>query len=136
VEAALVGPDEVGLDSMTVLVPLQPGAVCGDALYALMGVLNSSLLNRFYKLAYTDVNVKPAYLRTLPVPRLSPGLASAVRRRLERPGDFHLERAIDRFVADAYALSETEIDVLERGYWGDREEPLPTRAEALRLSSG
>ncbi len=136
VEAALLGPDEVGLDSMTVLVPLRPVAEAGDPLHALMGVLNSSILNRFYKLAYTDVNVKPAYLRTLPVPRTSTELAAAVQRRLARPGDHALERAIDRLVADAYGLADEEVQVLERGYWGDRDEPLPTREEALRLAAG
>jgi hypothetical protein len=124
-EAASVGSAEVGLDSLTLVAAR--GDTRGAQLEGLLGVLNSSVLNRWYKLTYTDVNVKPAYVARLPVPPLEAPLADAVRLRVARPGDLAAERRVDRLVARAYDLDEESLDVLERGYWGDElaRRPLP-----------
>jgi hypothetical protein len=37
----------------------------------LLSVLNSSLLNIYYKLHYTDKNVKPIYLKELPIKEIT-----------------------------------------------------------------
>jgi hypothetical protein len=134
VEAALVTPDEVGLDSLTLIA--ESAEKQGDSaqppasLLALLGVLNSSLLNRWYKLTFTDVNVKPLYVARVPVPPLTDALTALVRERLARPGDLALERRIDRAVATAYGLSDDAVDVLENGFWeGERSaRPLPQRS--------
>lgn len=131
VEAAPLAPHEVGLDSMTLLVPRGGGVTLDDDTCALLGVLCSSLLNRWYRLSFTDVNVKPAYLADVPVPPTSPRLAALVRLRLQCPGDLWLERAIDRLVANAWGLDERDVDALERGYWEEEltRRPMPTLAE-------
>ncbi len=41
-----------------------------DLLY-LLSILNSYLMNIYYKLHYTDKNVKPIYLKQLPIPNIS-----------------------------------------------------------------
>lgn len=136
-EAALVRPDELGLDSLTLAADRSRTDAPGEALLALLGVLNSAVLNRWYKLTYTDVNVKPMYVGELPVPPPSAPLARLVRQRLDRPGEaLALERAIDRLVASAYGLDERALDVLEQGYWGDEraKRPLPSLEAALRLA--
>ncbi len=135
-EGALLSPGEVGLDSLTLIAHDASGEALSDELCALLGVVNSSILNRWYRLAFTDVNVKPVYVRELPVPALSPELARLVRRRLGRPGDRALERAIDRLVAEAYQLGESGIGVFERGFWTEELErrPLPTLDAALALA--
>lgn len=136
VEAAPLRPEEVGLDSLTLLAaphpPSGPEAALPEPLLGLLGVLNSSVLNRWYRLTYTDVNVKPAYLSELPVPELQPSLARLVRRRLGAPGDLALERQIDRLVADAYGLAPRELEVLEAAFWGEEraDRPLPPLEEA------
>ena len=38
------------------------------ALKYLLAILNSFLMNRYYRLNYTDVNIKPLYLSKLPIP--------------------------------------------------------------------
>ena len=133
-EAAPLTPDEAGLDSLT-LISTPRAKEMNDDLCALLGVINSSLLNRWYKLHFTDVNIKPAYLRALPVPPTDKTLAQLVRRRLEQPGAIKLERAIDRLVAHAYGLDGTSIEELEKGYWADAlaERPMPTLAEARAM---
>ncbi len=40
--------------------------------FYLLSLLNSTLLNIFYKFQYTDKNVKPVYLSKLPIPVVSP----------------------------------------------------------------
>ena len=79
-EAALVPPERVCLDSLSTL-------ACDDEdlLWALLGLVSSVALNRFHRLRTTDVNVKPGALRELPVPRAllaAPGrLAELARER-------------------------------------------------------
>lgn len=135
-EAAPVLPDEVGLDSLTLVADRESALELSEPLCGLLGVLNSSVLNRWYRLSFTDVNVKPAYVEELPVPVLGPEVARLVRQRLGAPGDERLERAIDRLVADAYGLSPADLGLLERAFWGDElaRRPLPSRAAALALA--
>jgi hypothetical protein len=129
-EAALCARDEVGLDSLTLVAACE---ATEDELLGLLGVLNSSLLNRWYKLTYTDVNVKPAYVTDLPVPKRFPSeLVACVRERLRVGPDAALERAVDRLVADAYGLDGSTLAVLEEGFWGDElsRRPMPSLVEA------
>ncbi|MFM6250570.1 MAG: TaqI-like C-terminal specificity domain-containing protein, partial [Dolichospermum sp.] len=37
----------------------------------LLSILNSKLMNKYYRFCYTDVNVKPTYLNQLPIPDIS-----------------------------------------------------------------
>ena len=135
VEAVLLEPGEVGLDSLTLIADRDAtGDAPSDALLSLLGVLNSSLLNRWYRLTFTDVNVKPIYVESLPVPPVDPRLVDLVRRRLARPGDAALERAIDRVVATAYGLSDRQVSALESGFWGATRPPLPPLDEALAVA--
>lgn len=136
-EAAPVGADEIGLDSLTLLAPKSRSAELDDETCALLGVLSSSVLNRWYRLSFTDVNVKPAYLKDVPIPPPSEQLSSLVRLRLKRPGDMVIERHIDRLVAHAWGLDERDIEALESGFWGDElgRRPLPSLQEALTCAS-
>lgn len=133
IEAAPLAANEVGLDSLTLLASKSPSPELDDETCALLGVLSSSLLNRWYRLSFTDVNVKPAYMRDVPIPPPSPQLSALVRQRLKRPGDLLLERHIDRLVAQAWGLDERDVQALETGFWGDelRSRPLPSLQEAL-----
>ena len=148
-EAAPVGPDLVCLDSLSTV-------ACADEglLWALLALLNSVALQRYHRLRTTDVNVKPALLRELPVPRalLHPGgeanLAALARARAAearaaspsgpaRPRSASaadpspaLERAIDAAVYDAFRLPEPSRIESERGFWGPRfEQEFPRLAK-------
>ena len=117
-EAAMVPRERVCLDSLSTL-------ACDDVdrLWALLGLVSSVALNRYHRLRTTDVNVKPALLRELPVPRallddVRP-LAQLTRRRAAS-GDVALERAIDALVYRAFGLPEELVDEAERGFWGTR----------------
>lgn len=135
VESAPLTPDEVGLDSLTLVAVSGQETRAGntaaddlpDALCHVLGVLNSSIFNRWYRLTYTDVNVKPAYIRDVPVPPLSEELVRTVRRRLALPCP-EIEREIDRLVAQTYELTPAETEVIERGFWGERYEPYAPEA--------
>lgn len=132
-EAAPLEANEIGLDSLTLLARKGSDETLDDDMCCLLGALSSSFLNRWYRLSFTDVNIKPAYLATLPVPPPSPELARLVRMRLRRPRDLRLERSIDRLVARDWRLDATTIETLEQGYWGEerRKRPLPSLQEAL-----
>jgi methylase of polypeptide subunit release factors len=137
VEAAPVRPEEIGLDSLTLIADRTTGekGEPSNALLHLLGVLNSSFLNRWYRLTFTDVNVKPVYLAGIPVPPVDSHIAELVRRRLQRPGDGELERSIDRLVAHAYGLSESEIACLEEEFWGGDGPALPSIEDARALAA-
>ena len=117
-EAALVPRELVCLDSLSTL-------ACDDAdrLWALLGLVGSVALNRYHRLRTTDVNVKPALLRELPVPRAlldDPRPLAQLTRRRAASGDAGLERAIDAQVYRAFGLPEELVDEAERGFWGNR----------------
>jgi hypothetical protein len=127
-EAAPVPPELVCLDSLSTL-------TCddGDRLWALLAVVCSVALQRYHRLRTTDVNVKPAVLRELPVPRAlldaerAVHLAALARQRAAEaclPGTRDvapaLERAIDAAVYGLFELSEAEVVEAERGFWGPR----------------
>lgn len=135
VEAALLEPDEVGLDSLTLVADPPGGVAPSEALLHALGVLNSSVLNRWYRLTFTDVNVKPRYIESVPIPPVDPRVAGLVRQRLDRPGDVELERAIDRLVAHGYGLNDEEVECLEAGFWGDARRPLPSLESARDLAA-
>ena len=117
-EAAMVPRELVCLDSISTL-------FCDDVdrLWALLGLVSSVALNRYHRLRTTDVNVKPALLRELPVPRALLEDARPLARLTQRraaSGDEALERAIDTLVYRAFGLSEELVDEAERGFWGKR----------------
>lgn len=135
-EGALLSQGEIGLDSLTLVAPRERDAEPSDALLCALGAINSSVLNRWYRLSFTDVNVKPAYIVDLPMPDADPVLAALVRRRLMEPGNLILERAIDRLVAVAFGLDDEALQTLERDFWEAElaVRPMPTMDEARLLA--
>ena len=117
-EAAMVPRELVCLDSLSTLASDDV-----DRLWALLGLVGSVALNRYHRLRTTDVNVKPALLRELPVPRAllqdARPLAQLTRKRAAS-GDAAIERAIDALVYRAFALPRELVDEAERGFWGTR----------------
>lgn len=107
-EAALVPPDLVCLDSLSTL-----AAPSSDLLKALLALVTSVPMNRWHRLHTTDVNVKPSALRMLPVPR---ALVDDPRRlaRLTDP------RAIDAEVYALFGLRRELVEACERGFWEKR----------------
>lgn len=119
------------------------GLIQKDKQYSLkyiLGVLNSTLLNAYYRKTFTEVSLNPTYLRQLPVPRINISnsadkarhdkMVRLVETMLEakielakakthKDKDYYenkcasLDRQIDRLVYDLYGLSEDEIAVVE-----------------------
>ncbi|HWE25068.1 MAG TPA: hypothetical protein VG496_14105, partial [Myxococcales bacterium] len=137
-EAAPVGPHLVCLDSLSTI-----ACADDDLFWAVLALLNSVALQRYHRLRTTDVNVKPALLRELPLPRalLRPGgaalLSALARSRASEvsatapleprspsrdAADLSpaLERAIDAAVYAAFRLPEPAWIESERGFWGPR----------------
>ncbi|MFH0702630.1 MAG: N-6 DNA methylase [bacterium] len=50
----------------------------------LLAILNSCLLNRYYRLLYTDVNVKPFYLSQLPIPKANKEQQTSLASKAEQ----------------------------------------------------
>ena len=100
------------------------------SLLYLLGILNSFLLNKYYRAYYTDVNVKLTYLSQLPIPKISiqqqkPFIEIvdeilAITKSsdyLENPAKKEevkeYEKQIDQMVYKFYALTPEEIVIIE-----------------------
>ncbi|TVM04265.1 MAG: restriction endonuclease [Candidatus Brocadia sp. WS118] len=96
----------------------------------LLGVLNSFLMNRYYRAYYTDVNVKPTYLAQLPIPtknvKTQRDISAVVDEilSLTQSDDYfenpskqakvkEYEHHIDQLVYKLYGLTEDEIAIVE-----------------------
>ncbi len=121
IEAAPALNGEVCLDSLSYLV-----AASAENAFALTAWLCSAPINRLYKLHYTDVNVRPTTLSTLPVPHDLERLGVLGRERANASFEdaIQLERAIDAEVYRQLGCTSTEVETIECGYWG--REPRPT----------
>ncbi len=67
-ECTYIEPDYVGLNSLSFIYSTN---IDSYSIKYLLTLLNSKLMNKYYRLTYTDVNVKPAYLSNLPIRRIS-----------------------------------------------------------------
>jgi len=98
-------------------------------LYSL-ALLNSFLLNKYYRAYYTDVNVKPTYLSQLPIPKISLQKQEPFRERVEKilllkkknQSTTTLEKEIDVLVYKLYELSYDEVKIIDTGFWLSEEE--------------
>jgi len=92
-------------------------------LYYVLALLNSKLLNKYYRSYYTDVNVKPTYLSQLPIPGISienqkPFIELVEKILIDKQSvpssdTSSLEGEIDRLVYKLYGLTEEEIRIVE-----------------------
>lgn len=111
--------------------PVLDGALCLDSLtaiaahdvadaHALTAWLCSAPVNRVYKLHFTDVNVRPATLSTLPLPALTPRLATLGAALATATGAraTALQREADAEVYRLLGCDAAETETLERGWWG------------------
>ena len=89
----------------------------------LLGIINSFLMNRYYRAYYTDVNVKPTYLAQLPIPtkniKTQKDINSVVdqilaaKKKDPNTDTSTLEREIDKMVYELYELTPEEIAIVE-----------------------
>ncbi len=89
----------------------------------LIAILNSYLINIYYRSYYTDVNVKPAYLSKIPIFKISKKdqqpfidkVDQILSLKKDNPAadTSALEREIDVMVYALYGLSEEEIEIVE-----------------------
>ena len=97
-EAALVPPERVCLDSLSTL-----ACDADELLWALLALVSSVALNRVHRLRTTDVNVKPSALKELPVPRAllaAPGrLAELARLAAQAAGTTEMSDPRDMLIA-------------------------------------
>jgi hypothetical protein len=120
-KAAPVPDERVCLDSLSTL-----GCANAERLWALLALVQSVPLQRFHRLRTTDVNVKPAALRELPVPRAllaAPSALSALARERAAAESLEahaLDRRIDACVYRLFALPGRLVDACEQGFWASR----------------
>lgn len=96
----------------------------------ILGIMNSFLMNRYYRAYYTDVNVKPTYLAQLPIPKISekeqhPFIALVDQiLAITKDADYSTnsakqakvqdyQRQIDQLVYKLYDLTPEEIAIVE-----------------------
>jgi hypothetical protein len=92
------------------------------SLMYLLGILNSFLMNKYYRAYYTDVNVKPTYLAQLPIPDISPKEQEPFITRVEKilsiksknQDTTTLEHEIDLLVYALYDLTLEEVHIIDK----------------------
>ena len=102
----------------------------------ILAIINSRLMNRYYRLIYTDVNVKPAYLSELPIHEADDSTKRSIlnlsnkmlslNKRLNEIGDKNTlenqkieqeikktDNEIDELVYQLYGITEEEKEIIE-----------------------
>ena len=95
-----------------------------------IALLNSFLLNKYYRAYYTDVNVKPTYLSQLPIPKISLKQQQPFIERAEKiislkkknQATTTLEKEIDVLVYKLYELTYDEVKIIDKDFWLSEEE--------------
>ncbi|HEY5122251.1 MAG TPA: TaqI-like C-terminal specificity domain-containing protein, partial [Ignavibacteria bacterium] len=84
-----------------------------------LAILNSFLMNRYYRAYYTDVNVKPTYLSQLPIPDISQqqpiiDLVDKILESKQQGKDStEYEKKIDELVYKLYDITPEEQNIIE-----------------------
>ncbi|MEK6983209.1 MAG: N-6 DNA methylase [Nanoarchaeota archaeon] len=131
-EATIINRDFLGLNSTTMILEDNPNF----PLKFILVIINSRLMNRYYRLIYTDVNVKPAYLSELPIHESDDSIKRSIlkladkilslNKNLKEIGDKStLEKQkiqeeikktdnnIDELVYELYGITEQERKIIE-----------------------
>ncbi len=95
------------------------------SLMYLLGILNSFLMNKYYRAYYTDVNVKPTYLSQLPIPNIPSIQQQPFISRVEKINSMKnrnhdttsLEKEIDVLVYKLYELTYDEVKIIDKDFW-------------------
>ena len=128
-EATIVGKEFLGLNSTTMIFEENSEY----PLKYLLAIINSKLMNRYYKLSYTDVNVKPAYLSELPIKGCKKELKTKISElvlqliqlntQLNKDNNQNLKEKIkkldnqlDLLIYEVYELNKIEEKVVEQIY--------------------
>ena len=95
------------------------------SLLYLIALLNSKLMNKYYRSYYTDVNVKPTYLAQLPIPEIKskqqlPFITLVdkiltIKKSNPVADTTALEEKIDKLVFDLYGLTDEERKIVIGG---------------------
>ncbi|WP_372949101.1 Eco57I restriction-modification methylase domain-containing protein [Mariniphaga sp.] len=117
IEAAFVRGNYIPLNSLTYFYKKTDSF----KLYFLLALLNSNLLNKYYRAYYTDVNVKPTYLSVLPiVPADSQSQSFFIEKVTSIHDKLHLkedtqiiQRQIDLMVYKLYELTYDEALIVD-----------------------
>jgi type I restriction-modification system DNA methylase subunit len=88
-----------------------------------LGLLNSKVVNFWYRLNYPNVNINPNELRSVPIPTLNTTLANQVvelvtkvlsaKRKASDADTKELEQKIDTLFYEIFSLDEGEIKIIE-----------------------
>jgi adenine-specific DNA-methyltransferase len=116
IEAAYIEGNYIPNDSLTYIYAKSENM---SILYVL-AILNSFLMNKYYRAYYTDVNVKPTYLAQLPIPEISQeaqqpfiDLVNKIidaKQKGEESRSFEVQ--LDEKVYNLYGVSEAEKELI------------------------
>jgi len=126
IEAAYVEGNYIPLNSLNYVYEKSEN----QSLMYLLAILNSFLMNKYYRAYYTDVNVKPTYLAQLPIPNIKLekqlSFITKVEKILSLKKKNHdttsLEKEIDVLVYKLYELTYDEVKIIEPDFSLTKEE--------------
>jgi hypothetical protein len=93
----------------------------GNSLKALLGIINSRLMNWYFSNCFVDYNIKPKYIEQLPLPtiinstEIETKVAEiiSIKAKDKEIDTTDLENQIDQLVYKLYDLTEEEIKIIE-----------------------
>ncbi len=93
----------------------------GNSLKALLGIINSKLMNWYFSNCFVDYNIKPKYIEQLPLPtkinskeiEAKVSEIIAIKANDKEIDTTDLENQIDQLVYQLYELTEEEIKIIE-----------------------
>ena len=93
----------------------------GNSLKALLGILNSRLINWYFSNSFVDYNIKPKYIEQIPLPtKLNSNdlenKVSEIMMLKSKDNEIDvsdLEYTVDQLVYQLYDLTEEEIKIIE-----------------------
>lgn len=100
--------DEVGLENHLNYIHRPKGSIAQDEAFGLAALLNSVILDRYFRVSNGNTQVSAAELRKLPLPSID--VLKTIGRAVQRDGD-----SLDRTVADALHVPAKLRRELERG---------------------
>lgn len=91
----------------------------GPSIELITGILNSKLINYWFGFHYKDVNIKPAQLRTIPMPdNISASIATKIVNKVNevsKSNNYNTEsqNTIDDLVIDLYGMTSEEVSIMD-----------------------
>lgn len=116
------------IGTVNALTPTSEGKKIND--YFLLALINSNLLNYYFKNRFTTISLTAAFLGELPIARVSIQMQNSIEKitrailagKIKNQNTSSLEKEIDILVYKIYNLTYDEVKIIDKDFWLSEEE--------------